>query len=142
MIWESLVDFERKEVKDSDGALSTVLEITGNREDYDYFIEREKIYSFGIGKGVVLYKKKSDKDRNELTILVSDNSVSYDSFDGVPIDIFCFLEVSKEEGNYLDYLSKFYRLINFSTFREKLKTLNTKEEVRRLIKKEESGLER
>jgi mannitol/fructose-specific phosphotransferase system IIA component (Ntr-type) len=41
----------------------------------------------------------------------------------------------------LKYLSRFYRLMNFATFRDNLVNLNSKEEAKKLIKREEESFE-
>ncbi len=139
MVWESLTNFKREEVKSSREALEKILFWVKKTQEIDYFLEREEKYSFGIGKGVVLYKKQENTDEQELSILVSSTPVKYDSFDGIPISIFCFLSSTKDKDNHLKYLSRFYRLINFTTFRESILSMDSIEGVRKLIKKEEES---
>ena len=139
MIWESLNSFKKENVKDSMEALTKILSWNDRVSELDYFIEREKKYSFGIGKGVVLYKEQGEKEEAELSILIANTPVKYDSFDGVPISIFCFLSSPANKDLYLKYLSRFYRLINFTTFREKLLNKNSIEGIKKLIKREEES---
>lgn len=141
MIWESLTHFRKENVKNSEEALRKILSWSGNISKLDYFLEREKKYSFGIGKGVVLYKERKEEKETELSILIPNIPVKYDSFDGVPISIFCFLSSPLNKETYLKYLSRFYRLINFTTLRESLLSMNSIEEVEKLIKREEESFE-
>lgn len=141
MIWESLAHFRRENVKNSEEALKSILSWVDSISKFDYFIEREKKYSFGIGKGVVLYKEREDREEAELSILISSTPVKYDSFDGVPISIFCFLSSPLNKGLHLKYLSRFYRLMNFTTFRENLLSVNSKKQAEKLIKREEESFE-
>jgi len=141
MIWESLTHFRKENVENSEEALKKMLSWNDSISKFDYFIEREKKYSFGIGKGVVLYKEQGERDDAELSILVPSAPVKYDSFDGVPISIFCFLSSPLDKDLHLRYLSSFYRLMNFTTFRENLSSMNSIEEIRKLVKREEEGFE-
>ena len=139
MIWESLTNFKKENVKDSKEALQKILSWNNNLSELDSFLEREKSYSFGIGKGVVLYTKQEDKKGQVLSILVAQTPVQYNSFDGVPISIFCFLSSTKNKDIHLKYLSRFYRLMNFETFRENILRIDSMEGIRKLIKKEEES---
>ena len=141
MIWESLTYFKKGNIENSKEALKKILGWNEKNSEFDYFIEREKKYSFGIGKGVVLYQKQREGEDAELSIFIADIPVKYDSFDGVPISIFCFLSSFGDEALHLKYLSRFYRLMNFATFRENLVNLSSKEEAKKLIKREEESFE-
>lgn len=141
MIWESLVNFNRESVKDSEEALKKLLSWIGKSSEFEYFKEREKKYSFGIGKGVVLYKKQEDREEPQLSILVAESPVAYDAFDGIPISIFCFLSSTRNQSLHFKYLSRFYRLMNFTSFRESLLGMNSIQKVGKLIKREEESFE-
>ncbi len=141
MIWESLTHFRKENVKNSEEALKEILSWSDSISKFDYFIEREKKYSFGIGKGVVLYKEQGNRGDAELSMLIPSEPVKYDSFDGVPISIFCFLSSPLNKDLHLKYLSRFYRLMNFTTLRENLLNMNSIEEIRKLVKREEEGFE-
>jgi mannitol/fructose-specific phosphotransferase system IIA component (Ntr-type) len=141
MIWESLTHFRKENIENSEEALKRILSWSDSISKFDYFYEREKKYSFGIGKGVVLYKEQGDRSDAELSILIPSKPVKYDSFDGVPISIFCFLSSTLDKDLHLRYLSRFYRLMNFTTFRENLLSMNSIEEMRKLVKREEEGFE-
>lgn len=139
MIWESLINFKKENVKDSKEALRKILSWNDGLSEFDSFLQREKKYSFGIGKGVVLYKKQEKGKGPALSILVSNTPVKYNSFDGVPISIFCFLSSTENKDIHLKYLSRFYRLMNFTTFRENLLRIDSIEGIRKSIKKEEES---
>ena len=141
MIWESLTYFKKENVEDSKEALKKILDWNDVTSEFDYFVEREKKYPFGIGKGVVLYQRQREGEDADLSILIANAPVKYDSFDGVPISIFCFRSSFKDEDLHLKYLSRFYRLMNFATFRDNLVNLNSKEEAKKLIKREEESFE-
>ena len=141
MIWESLVHFKKENVKDSKEALKKILSWDDRISGLEYFVEREEKYSFGIGKGVVLYKEQGDREEAELSILIVNSPVKYDSFDGIPISIFCFLSSTSMKDLHLKYLSRFYRLMNFTTFRENLLSVDSIEGIRKLIKKEEESFD-
>lgn len=141
MIWESLESFEKAGVKSSEEALKSLLAEAELTDAFGQLSEMENLYPSGIGKGVVLYKKRI-KDRNpELYIKIASPPVEYNSFDGVPISIFCFLITPLDDTLHLKYLTRLYRLINFTSFRERLLKSESLEEVRKLIKREEEGFE-
>jgi mannitol/fructose-specific phosphotransferase system IIA component (Ntr-type) len=139
MIWESLTNFKREHIKDSKEALRKILSWNNSLQELNSFLEREQRYSSGIGKGVVLYKKQENRKGQALSILITEEPVQYNSFDGVPISIFCFLSSTENKDIHLKYLSRFYRLMNFITFRENLLRINSIEGIRKLIKKEEES---
>jgi len=139
MIWESLTNFKKENVKDSKEALRKILSWNNSLPELDSFLEREKRYSFGIGKGVVFYNKQEDRKGQALSILIASTPVKYNSFDGVPISIFCFLSSTENKDIHLRYLSRFYRLMNFATFRENLLRIDSIEGIRKSIKKEEES---
>ncbi len=141
MIRESLIHFKKENVENSEEALNRILVWNDRTSEFDCFIEREKKYSFGIGKGVVLYQKQREGEKAELSILIANAPVKYDSFDGIPISIFCFLSSFENKNLHLRYLSRFYRLMNFVTFRESLVNITSKEEAEKLIKREEESFE-
>jgi mannitol/fructose-specific phosphotransferase system IIA component (Ntr-type) len=139
MIWESLTNFKKEDVKDSNEALRKILSWNNSLSELDSFLEKEKRYSFGIGKGVVLYKKQENRKGQALSILIAKNPVQYNSFDGVPISIFCFLSSTENKDIHLKYISRFYRLMNFANFREDLLRIDSIEGIRKSIKKEEEN---
>ena len=139
MIWESLINFKKENVNDSEEALRKILSWNNRLSELDSFLRKEKKYSFGIGKGVVLYRRQEKGKGQALSILVSNTPVKYNSFDGVPISIFCLLSSAENKDVHLKYLSRFYRLMNFATFRENLLRINSIEGIRKLIKKEEES---
>jgi len=141
MIWESLTHFKKENVENSGEALKKILDWNNMTSEIDYFLEREKKYSFGIGKGIVLYQKQREGETADLSVLIANAPVKYDSFDGVPISIFCFLSSFENQDFHLKYLSRFYRLMNFATFRDNLVNLSSKEEAKELIKREEESFE-
>lgn len=139
MIWESLSSFEKIQPKNSRDALENLLDAADLNDIFDEIVKREKTYSHGIGKGVVLYKKREEIESPELFINVTDSPIEYDSFDGVQISIFCLIVTPEDDRIHIEFLSRFYRLINFSTFRERLIKSRNIEEVRKLIRREERG---
>ncbi len=141
MIWESLVSFEQSNLKTSDEVLRELLGEAELLDEFEHFREIDNLYSFGIGKGVVLYKKRIKGLNPELYIKITKSYVEYGSFDGIPISVFCLLKAPSDDSLHLRYLSGFYRLMNFVSFRERLMKSESLEEVRKLIKREEEGFE-
>ncbi len=141
MIWESFVSFERTGAKSGEEALRSLLEESELSDKFERLKNMEDSYSFGIGKGVVLYKERIQDHKPALYIKVVSPPIEYNSFDGVPISIFCFLITPLDDSIHLQCLARFYRLMNFTSFRERLLNLKSTEEVRKLIKREEEGFE-
>lgn len=140
MIWESVKGFGKKEFKSSEDVLKELLDEVEMMDKVDRFIKQGENYSWGIGKGVVLYKTRGQKIEPELYIQVAGNPVQIDSFDGLPGEIFCLLLSSKDNSVHLDYISLLYRLLNFASLRERLKKSDSIQEVKKLFKNEERGL--
>jgi len=141
MIWESLAGFDKKSFKNSEDALKDILSDAELSSSFEAIKKMDDSYPYGIGKGVVLYKERIKNHEPELYIKIANPTIEYNSFDGVPINIFCFLITPLDDEIHLKYLARFYRLINFESFRDRLIKLESLEEVRKLIKREEEGFE-
>jgi fructose-specific phosphotransferase system IIA component len=129
-----------------DEALRELSEILGRSENindekkcYDALVEREKLGSTGIGKGVAIPHAKTEYAEN-LTIAfgISRDGVAFDALDDEDVNIFfIFASPLKDSKTYLKILARISRLIRNENFRNKLLTAKDKVEVVQIINEEE-----
>jgi len=133
--------------KDKSGTISELSEmlqysanITDKVKCYEAIVEREKIGSTGIGKGVAIPHAKTEY-ASKLTIGfgVSKSGVEFDSLDGEKTQIFfVFASPQKESQVYLKILARISRIIRSETFRKALLSAKEPSDIIELIDKEEN----
>jgi mannitol/fructose-specific phosphotransferase system IIA component (Ntr-type) len=102
-------------------------------------LERERIMSTGVGRGVAVPHGKCDGVSDTVTAFaVTDKPVDFKSLDGQPVQLI-FLLVGRENsvGAHLKLLSRISRLMSSDGFRNKLIAANSPAEVIELFRKEE-----
>ena len=115
-------------------------EIENREEMIAALLDREKLGSTGIGKGVAIPHAKSDAVRGVVAAFGrSPQGVEFESLDGEPAYLF-FLIVAPVDstGPHLKALARLSRFLRDKSFREALKKAESEEEVLGLIKKEDS----
>jgi len=102
-------------------------------------IEREKIMSTGVGKGLAIpHGKTAGIEQTYAAFAILRDPVDYDAIDDQPVDM-VFLLVGPQSSNslHIKMLSRISRLMNNSDFRERLRECTTSEEIIEQFKKEE-----
>ena len=125
--------------------LSKLIEKSPNIEKgddvvYKALVEREKIGSTGIGKGVAIPHAKTEGAKG-LTIAfgVSKEKIDFKSMDNEDVNIFfVFASPNKDSQVYLKVLARISRLIREQDFRDGLLSCKTPKEVLEYIDKKES----
>lgn len=125
--------------------LSKLMEKSPNIEEgdnivYTALVDREKIGSTGIGKGVAIPHAKTEGAKG-LTIAfgVSKKKIDFNSLDNENVSIFfVFASPNKDSQVYLKVLARISRLIREEKFREGLLNCKTPKEVIEYIDKKES----
>ena len=118
--------FELKKISDKETYLHSVL-------------DREKLGTTGIGKGIAIPHGKSDAV-HEISVIFarSIDGVDFESLDGKPVHLIFMLTAPKEaNGTYLKALAKLSRLLRHQVFRDALLSAKTKDEILSLIAEEE-----
>ncbi len=98
-------------------------------------LEREKVMSTGVGKGLALPHAKTDAVKDTVAAFaVTDEPVEFGAIDNDPVRIF-FLLIGTEEARstHIKILSRISRMMNREEFRSKLISAGTPEEVLRLF---------
>lgn len=148
-----IVDFLREEAvnihlksKEKRGVLEELIdllvktgEIENRAEMVAALLDREKLGSTGIGKGVAIPHAKSDAVRKVVAAFGrSPQGVEFESLDGEPAYLF-FLIVAPIDstGPHLKALARLSRFLRDKSFREALKKVESREEAFGLIKKED-----
>ena len=100
-------------------------------------IEREKLMSTGVGKGVALpHGKYVDIDDVLISVGVSINGIDFDAVDGQPVHIFVLLLTPERfPSKHLKLLSKFSRMLNKANCREEILEALSAEEIAEIIYK-------
>ena len=139
------LDLESKTKSEVLVELSKLMEKSPNIEKgdevvYKASVEREKIGSTGIGKGVAIPHAKTEGAKG-LTIAfgVSKDKIDFKSIDNEDVNIFfVFASPNKDSQVYLKVLARISRLIREKDFREGLLNCKTSKEVLEYIDKKES----
>lgn len=102
-------------------------------------IEREKIMSTGVGKGLAIpHGKTAGIEQTYAAFAMLKDPVDYDAIDDQPVNM-VFLLVGPQSSNslHIKMLSRISRLMNNSDFRERLRECSTSEEIIEQFKEEE-----
>lgn len=146
-ISEDLVSLDLK-AKNRDEVLielSKLLEKSENidSEDNDVYkalIDREKLGSTGIGKGVAIPHAKTESAK-KLTVAfgVSRKGIDFKSLDDENVNLFfVFASPNRDSQIYLKVLARISRLIREEEFRTRLYNCSSSEEVISCIREKES----
>jgi mannitol/fructose-specific phosphotransferase system IIA component (Ntr-type) len=103
----------------------------GRDEILGAVLERERVMSTGIGRGVAIPHAKTDKvDGLMVVVGIADEPIPFDAIDGKPCRIF-FLVVSDPgaASPHVRVLSHISRILNDPTHKEALEKAATREEV-------------
>ncbi len=98
-------------------------------------MERERLGSTGIGDGIgIPHGKLKNLDTTIIGFGLSRSGVDFDTMDGYPAHLF-FLIITPEEstGIHLQLLARISRLLKDETFRERLRSVDNREEVLEII---------
>lgn len=110
-----------------------------NNDIYKALIDREKLGSTGIGKGVAIPHAKTEK-ASKLTVAfgVSKKGIDFKSLDDEDVNLFfVFASPNKDSHIYLKVLARISRLIREEEFRERLYNCKDAKEVIRCIEEKE-----
>ncbi len=102
--------------------------------------EREQIMSTGVGNAFAIPHGKSDAVSDIVAGFgITERPVDYDALDEKPVRL-VFILIGKENmvGSHIKLLSRVSRLMNSESFRDKLVTLNTPEEIIDAFREEEA----
>jgi fructose-specific phosphotransferase system IIA component len=102
-------------------------------------LERERIMSTGVGKGLAIpHGKASGITQTYAAFAILKEPVDYEAIDSEPVNMI-FLLVGPQASNnlHIKMLSRISRLMNNSEFRERLRDCSTAEEIIEAFKKEE-----
>ncbi|MCD6101096.1 MAG: PTS sugar transporter subunit IIA, partial [Candidatus Marinimicrobia bacterium] len=100
-------------------------------------MEREKLMSTGVGRGVAIpHGKYPYTDEVLVCVGVSRKGVDFDAVDGQPVYIFVLLLTpEKQPSKHLKLLSKFSRILNTVQAREEILEAQSPEEIARVFHK-------
>lgn len=107
---------------------------------YKALIEREKLGSTGIGKGVAIPHAKTDAaDKLTIAFGISKEKIDFKSLDDEKVNLFfVFASPMKDSQVYLKVLARISRLIREEEFRHQLLACKTPADVIECINKKET----
>ena len=102
-------------------------------------LERERVMSTGVGKGLAIpHCKTKAVDQNYAAFAKLDRPLDFDSIDGDPVQIiFLLIGPEAKHSHHIRLLSRISRLMNSSSFREKILKSETTEVILEAFKEEE-----
>ncbi|MBO8130191.1 MAG: PTS sugar transporter subunit IIA [Candidatus Marinimicrobia bacterium] len=100
-------------------------------------IEREKLMSTGVGRGVAIpHGKYSYIDDVVVAVGISRKGIDFNAVDGQPVYIFILLLTpEKQPTKHLKLLSKFSRILSTVQAREEILEANSPEEIAKIFYK-------
>lgn len=147
-ITEDLIDLDLKSKNREEilVELSELLEkspnmISKESDIYKALVDREKLGSTGIGKGVAIpHAKTESATRLTVAFGVSREGIDFNSLDEEEVHLFfVFASPNKDSQVYLKVLARISRLIREEEFRENLFNCKTPKEVIDCIKEREEN---
>lgn len=136
-------DLEVAGKKELINSLVDLLEPKVNEEQLEKIrqsvFDREEIMSTGVGKELAIPHGKCDSiDEMLASFAVLDESVDFDSIDNQPVKMVFLLVGPEDRSNqHIKLLSRISRLMNSSTFREKLLQCDNANEIFETFRSEE-----
>lgn len=134
------------EAKDKEEALDKMINLFESKVDEEELekireavLEREKIMSTGVGKGLAIpHGKAAGISRNYAAFAILENPIDYNAVDEQPVNLI-FLLVGPQSSNsfHIKMLSRISRLMNNNEFREKLIRCTDTEQILDVFKQEE-----
>ena len=144
-ITPQLIKLELSSTKKIDAIkeLIGLLDASGYLTDADAFLksvlEREKVGSTGIGKGIAIPHSRASAVR-EVVVAVgrSQAGIEFEALDNRPVHLIFLIAAPIESGGlYLKALARLSRLLRYQEFRNELMAAETVEEVIKVISAEE-----
>lgn len=138
----------RMKAGDKEEVLQKLIETLGSRVRPEELkkirsavMEREKIMSTGVGKGLAIpHGKAPGIENNHAAFAMLEEPVEYNAIDSQPVTM-VFLLVGPHGSNslHIKTLSRISRLMNSADFREKLQQCDTSEQILNVFEEEEKG---
>jgi len=123
--------------------LVDMLDVAGYLTDSDAFLkavlEREKVGSTGIGKGIAIPHSRAATVRDVVVAVGrSASGIEFDALDNRPVNLVFLIAAPIEPGGlYLKALARLSRLLRYQEFRNRLMEANSVEEITKIISAEE-----
>jgi len=136
-------DLKADDKNDLINELVDLLEPKVNHEQLEKIREsvfdREKIMSTGVGKQLAIpHGKCSSIDNIFASFAILDEPIEFNSVDNEPVKIvFLLVGPENKSNNHIKLLSRISRLMNSTSFREKLLNCQSADEIYETFQKEE-----
>ncbi|MBI3039258.1 PTS sugar transporter subunit IIA [bacterium] len=126
-------------IKELIGVLDGAGYITDGESFLKSVLEREKVGSTGIGKGIAIPHSRTNAIREVVVAFGrSKKGIEFDALDNKPVFLIFMIASPVESGGlYLKALARLSRLLRYPDFRNELMEATTAEEVIKIISSEE-----
>jgi PTS system nitrogen regulatory IIA component len=138
-----ILDLISQNKSDTINELVNLIQLDNNnkiKEIVNIILAREKLGSTGIGQGIAIPHGKTNILTKQTGILgISHKGIEFNSLDGELVYIiFLLIGPAHEVGEHLNALSKISKLFKDKLIRDTMKVAKTKDEIIKLINKEDS----
>ncbi len=124
----------KKETLEKIAKISSSVIACDERNIFDALVERERLGTTGIGKGVAIPHARLTGLTSLFCAFMRVNSVNFESIDGKPVDLIFFLLVPEESGaDHLKALARISKLLRNEEVCEALRKVKTSQEALALI---------
>jgi fructose-specific phosphotransferase system IIA component len=134
------------EVENKNDLISKLVQTLAHKVDTSFLpeieeavFERESVMSTGVGKGLAIpHGKSKNIEENYAAFAVLKQPLEFDSIDGQPVNM-VFLLVGPDSKNslHIKLLSRISRLMNSSSFRDKIVSCTNSQQILDAFKEEE-----
>lgn len=134
------------EVENKNDLISKLVQTLAHKVDTSFLpeieeavFERESVMSTGVGKGLAIpHGKSKNIEDNYAAFAVLKQPLEFDSIDGQPVNM-VFLLVGPDSKNslHIKLLSRISRLMNSSSFRDKIVSCTNSQQILDAFKEEE-----
>jgi len=103
-------------------------------------LEREKLMSTGIGRGIAIpHARSSNVSRLRIIVFVLENELDFDAIDGEPVKILFMIAVPEDmKQEYMKVLSQLSNFCKEADNRDKLLSARNQSEIYELLKRIEN----
>lgn len=133
------LELEANNKQDAIRELAEIIDKTGNlnnKEEYIHAVlEREKVFSTGIGMGIAIpHGKTNAVKKPTLAFGRSLKGIDYESMDGTPAKLFFLIAVPEDSNDeHLRLLAQISRKLMHEELRQSLLSASTAEEILKLL---------
>ena len=135
-IYPSLKAASKKEVLQQLAGHAAGLTSLDGRHIFDTLLQRERLSSTGLGRGIAIPHVKLSALKNIVCLFARlEQPVDFESHDGEPVDlVFLLLAPEHASGDHLKALARISRIVREAPVLERLRAASTANEITAILK--------